>query len=754
MEKEINIKELLLHLKKESEETKVIADLKKDFEIFNLANRPFNKDYTWHINTATYFIESILLGCETNSIVLLQYNNQYIVCDGLNRLNALVKFLNNELKLTYHGLAKLKKIAGMKYNKFSEQERYYFEHHIHNRVITYKIDLNREIKEEEIIEVAKQLYIRYNTGINLKTEEIENAKYEEEEISKYFKQKLVQEEGIIEKYRKIYLGKKQNKIQSIMVDIRLLIASTYSPIISYCKCRSKFVRNDQYYLESLKKDTTENIISLFENTINYIETIVNSKYFEQYPEFQNCYFIQTLYWTISIVIKEKILEEKGFDEYDFLKYLIEHKDSFVTKQAHYTIYAIERYRVAARYLEKKYGLNIKKYFAEEEAKERKNEAEMTILEPKYKSFLQPRQISYLLDEFKSKKSIVRPSYQRYEVTNIVASSRLLESSMLNIDIPYIIIYERVINNELISEVVDGQQRLLSYISYFGSTYQDMNGIECKSNKNLFALQGLNVLSDKNGLTIDELKKSDETLINKIKSQKIPVLYIKESDNPHFDPRDHFVRLNSNLNHLKNDFYRWNVAYDKKIINAIKKVAKKYEEKIFPKNDKWMRNEMFITNLAYAEYSKERDNSKLFLNKLNVDKWLNDFEAKKNSYIITQENKIEELRNRYLNSIKKIDLFLEKIELWLTEKNLDLSHIFVSNSSNRFFTNYNVLFKILYRIESTDLGRFTKEIIELLRPLFLILKDRTIPNKDKEFYLKKVQNSIKVYDKSQKLKSLV
>ena len=81
MEKEINIKKLLLSLKKESEETKVIADLKKDYEIFQLAERPFNKEYTWHINTASYFIESILLGCETNSIVLLHFKNQYIVCD-------------------------------------------------------------------------------------------------------------------------------------------------------------------------------------------------------------------------------------------------------------------------------------------------------------------------------------------------------------------------------------------------------------------------------------------------------------------------------------------------------------------------------------------------------------------------------------------------------------------------------------------------------------------------------------------------
>lgn len=754
MEKEINIKKLLLSLKKESEETKVIADLKKDYEIFQLAERPFNKEYTWHINTASYFIESILLGCETNSIVLLHFKNQYIVCDGLNRLNTLIKFLNNELKLNGQGLTKLKKLAGMKYKKFTLQERYYFETHIHNRVLIYQID--PEATRKEAIEVAKQLYVRYNTGINLKTEEIENAKYEDEEISKYFKQKLMNEEGLIDKYRKMYLGKRQNKLQSIMVDIRLLISSTYSPIISYCKCRSKYVRNDIYYLESLKKDTTENIVSLFENTMKYIETIVNSSYFAQYPEFQNSYFIQILYWTISIVIKEKILDEKGFDEYDFLKYLLEHKDSFVTKQAHYTIYTIERYRVASNYLEKKYALYMKKYFLEEEIQEQKNEMELSILEPKYKSFLQFRQIRHLMDEFKNKKSIIRPSYQRHEVTNIVASSRLLESTMLNIDIPYIIIYERVINNELISEVVDGQQRLLSYISFFGSTYQDLNGKECVSNKNYFTLKGLNVLSEKNGAgsSKDALIQLDEFTLEKIKNQKIPVLYIKESDNPHFEPRDHFVRLNSNLNHLKNNFYRWNVAYDQKIIEAIKKVAYKYEEVIFPKNDKWMRNEMFITNLAYAEYQKESENSKLFINKMYVDKWLNDFETQKNKLIDNHEEKIQELRNNYLSAIKKIDLFLEKIEIWLTEKNLELSHIFVSNSSNRFFTNYYILYKILHQIEISDLIRYSKEIVELLRPLYLLLKDRTTSNKDKEFYLKKVQNSIKIYDKSQRLKSLV
>ena len=131
---------------------------------------------------------------------MLHYGNQYIVCDGLNRLTTLMKFINNELKLNISGLTKLKKIAGKKYKKFSEQERHYFETHIHNRVVTYKIDLNREITEEEAIEVAKQLYIRYNTGINLETEEIENAKYEDDEISNFFKQKLISENGLIEKY--------------------------------------------------------------------------------------------------------------------------------------------------------------------------------------------------------------------------------------------------------------------------------------------------------------------------------------------------------------------------------------------------------------------------------------------------------------------------------------------------------------------------------------------------------------------------
>ena len=46
MEKEINIKELLMNLKKESEETAVIIDLKKDYELYHYAQRPFNKEYT------------------------------------------------------------------------------------------------------------------------------------------------------------------------------------------------------------------------------------------------------------------------------------------------------------------------------------------------------------------------------------------------------------------------------------------------------------------------------------------------------------------------------------------------------------------------------------------------------------------------------------------------------------------------------------------------------------------------------------
>ena len=79
--------------------------------------------------------------------------------------------------------------------------------------------------------------------------------------------------------------------------------------------------------------------------------------------------------------------------------------------------------------------------------------------------------------------ILRPSYQRREINDKIASSFLLESVLLNLRIPDILIYRHK-NEEgnTIFEVVDGQQKCWSLLAFLEQTYTNIYGEEIISEK--------------------------------------------------------------------------------------------------------------------------------------------------------------------------------------------------------------------------------------------------------------------------------
>lgn len=60
----------------------------------------------------------------------------------------------------------------------------------------------------------------------------------------------------------------------------------------------------------------------------------------------------------------------------------------------------------------------------------------------------------------------------------------MESILLGINIPPLFIYKR---NDRIKEVVDGQQRLLTILGFWGKTYIDERGESVCSDKDKFKL---------------------------------------------------------------------------------------------------------------------------------------------------------------------------------------------------------------------------------------------------------------------------
>lgn len=139
---------------------------------------------------------------------------------------------------------------------------------------------------------------------------------------------------------------------------------------------------------------------------------------------------------------------------------------------------------------------------------------------------------------------LQPEYQRKFVMDSKLSSRLVESILMDVPIPIIYLAEE---SDGSYSVIDGQQRLTSFISF-------VNG-QFPNSKN-FSLSGLKVLSDMNKSTFEQLSKEHQ---NKIRTTTIHTIIIKKESNEDIK-FEIFERLNTgsirlNEDEIRNTIYR-------------------------------------------------------------------------------------------------------------------------------------------------------------------------------------------------------
>ncbi|WP_137456008.1 DUF262 domain-containing protein, partial [Escherichia coli] len=162
---------------------------------------------------------------------------------------------------------------------------------------------------------------------------------------------------------------------------------------------------------------------------------------------------------------------------------------------------------------------------------------------------------------KIKKNVIKlnPEYQRNHRWNDDTSSRLIESLILNIPIPFIYISQDVdVDDEIDSEssrfsVIDGQQRLTAIYNFF---------------ENTFHLQGLEVLDKLNGSYYKDLP---PFLIRRLEERSIRCLRIDSTLDPQVK-YDIFERLNSGSVKLESQELR-NATCRGPFKDLVKKLAK-------------------------------------------------------------------------------------------------------------------------------------------------------------------------------------
>ena len=155
-----------------------------------------------------------------------------------------------------------------------------------------------------------------------------------------------------------------------------------------------------------------------------------------------------------------------------------------------------------------------------------------------------------------------------------------------------------------SEVIDGQQRILSILAFLGRGYLNEEGQTVKSNKDGFALLLKDsILTNLNGKHFAQL---DEDLQDKIANFDLWVIEINEKNNPDFEPLDLFIRLNNKPYPIKDDtFEMWNSYLDRGLINTIKASYRNNANWFFMrKASTRMENENNYTVLSYFNYLEQ------------------------------------------------------------------------------------------------------------------------------------------------------
>ena len=243
---------------------------------------------------------------------------------------------------------------------------------------------------------------------------------------------------------------------------------------------------------------------------------------------------------------------------------------------------------------------------------------------------------FSLREFQAMKQdgdlLLQPDYQRKYVMNVKLASRLIESILIDVPIPVVYLAEEA---DGAYSVIDGQQRLTSFISFIEGTLPD---------NSVFRLKSLNVLKELNNKSFTDLKKEDQT---KIKTTTIHTILIKK-ESPEDIKFEIFERLNTGSVKLNEDELR-NSVYRGKYIKLLSELEADQDFHSLVRNDRYKNRMiyrgMFLRFFAFSEktYLNYSASMKQFLNK----------ELRDNQNL--SDSKANEYRKRFKHCIELVKM---------------------------------------------------------------------------------------------------
>ncbi len=641
----------------------------------------YQRNYVWDRKKATFFIESIILGTDIPPLIFFNSNGKIEVIDGRQRFETIKRFKRNELTLSLQGLLKLPQLQKSTFNKLDPEIIDIFDS---AKIRIFEFEVINEPQLDTIVEdkIKKEIFRRYNSGITpLNTSEIDNAKYDEDEITNYLRSQLQKNKALLKSIVDCFLGPRGQKSSSgialVMQFLRKFMVLTKLPITSYATGNNRTEILQLYY--DFLRENTDDIYSFCNSFLKKLEIVINVRENMSDEDIKNNKLIyECILWAVDIITKENGEDSIDFSRNDYHaieKHYSENSRLYLDDNSFQYRPIIRRFQDTANFFEKEYDVCFSIYIKDtsfknkiRELRQSETDAKLKIQELESLRANKPDPsvipVDELINDLRTQKYLLRPSYQRQEKISIYKSSAIIESIILGINLPPIFIFK---NEDKTKELVDGQQRLLSILGFLGKQYRDEKGNLFYTSNSNYSLSKLKILKEFNNKKFDDL---DVDIQDKILDFKIQTIEIDSKLNPEFDPVDLFIRLNNKPYPIKeNSFEMWNSFLEKDVIETIRTITDKHIDWFYIKvrqkdgtKDR-MLNEEMITMLSYIAYKEE------YLNSLGVykrEEKLNCRIKEKKSISVTLESlSVKEIEKRkFIESIRKVESFIENLNLLL------------------------------------------------------------------------------------------
>jgi hypothetical protein len=724
----------------------------------------YQRNYVWDDEKATYFIESILLGTEIPPLIYYRDGEKVEVIDGRQRYETLKRYLNDEFKLKKNGLHKLD-LPGIANKSFETLGEEYKHLMWDTKIRTIEFSFHTaSLKDDDTEEaVKKEIFKRYNSGITpLKPSEIDKAAYIDDDLNSYFKDRLHSDRLWFAEVTSSFHFEKSND-EVILKKIRQLLVLHKIPIKYFAVKKDNIISKYYDYLSlNLSPEEIPEIYKRFVTKINLISR-VRKELLKNNIQY-NRLISEALFWAFSIIEEEDtvLLNFNNNQIARLVNYLQENISYYEVDRSSFYGELTRRYIATSVFFKSEFNISFDAYlYTSPEFLQQTKDISVGDLAPLSFEDLRINKpepsataIMDICRQMTRQRFIIRPAYQRNEVINQRKSSSIIESILLGIKLPPIFVY---IRPDSISEVLDGQQRLLSILGFIGESYLDENNEAKQSTKHEFKLHLKNgILSGLHGKRFKDLTQTQQS---KIRNFDLWIIEINHKNNLEFEPIDLFLRLNSKPYPIKDDtFEMWNSYISRDIISSIKSAYSNEKNWFYiRKNNSRMENENIYTTLAYFQYNWYKTGKSIDYKPEELGIYT---VGDKISYRVKSKNDISKVLENpdntdlFIEAINDLEFdFINKLKTLLTDtsennitlhKNLD--EIFNDKKGLRTQQSFYALWHFMFNIPIDEIKKNKFEIRQELRLLFDMISGIDVQgfNLDK-FKKKYLPNFVKDYE---------